>query len=120
MAALIVYTAAVPIHPDMKRVDVCSADRDLDATACSSPALARRVALRARRGAANGARGRQRARRDQGSEVPLEEYVEATILSEFAPADGDPATVERMLEVQAVIGRTYAVGASRPARARRV
>jgi stage II sporulation protein D len=42
--------------------------------------------------------------------VPLEEYVEATILSEFAPAGGDPATVERMLEVQAVVGRTYAIG----------
>ena len=41
--------------------------------------------------------------------VPLEEYVQATILSEFAPATGDPALVERMLEVQAVIARTYAV-----------
>lgn len=41
--------------------------------------------------------------------VPLEEYVEATIISEFAPAGGDPAVVERMLEVQAVIGRTYAL-----------
>ena len=42
--------------------------------------------------------------------VPLEDYVEATILSEFAPAGGDPAVVERMLEVQAVVGRTYAIG----------
>ena len=42
--------------------------------------------------------------------MPLEDYVEATILSEFAPAGGDPAAVERMLEVQAVIGRTYAIG----------
>jgi stage II sporulation protein D len=41
--------------------------------------------------------------------VPLEEYVEATILSEFAPPGGDPGVVERMLEVQAVIGRTYAL-----------
>ena len=41
--------------------------------------------------------------------VPLEEYVEATVLSEFAPPGGDPGVVERMLEVQAVIGRTYAV-----------
>jgi stage II sporulation protein D len=41
--------------------------------------------------------------------VPLETYVQATILSEFAPASGDPAVIERMLEVQAVIGRTYAV-----------
>ncbi len=42
--------------------------------------------------------------------MPLEDYVEATILSEFAPAGGDPAVVERMFEVQAVIGRTYAIG----------
>jgi stage II sporulation protein D len=41
--------------------------------------------------------------------VPLEEYVAATIISEFAPGDGDPIVVERMLEVQAVIGRTYAL-----------
>jgi stage II sporulation protein D len=41
--------------------------------------------------------------------VGLEEYVEAAILSEFAPPSGDPAEVERMLEVQAVIARTYAI-----------
>jgi stage II sporulation protein D len=41
--------------------------------------------------------------------VPLETYVRTTILSEFAPPGGDPGTVERMLEVQAVIGRTYAL-----------
>jgi len=41
--------------------------------------------------------------------VPFETYVQATILSEFAPANGDPETVERMLEVQAIIGRTYAL-----------
>ena len=41
--------------------------------------------------------------------VPFETYVQATILSEFAPASGDPETVERMLEVQAIIGRTYAL-----------
>lgn len=41
--------------------------------------------------------------------MPLEEYVAATIISEFAPPDGEPVTVERMLEVQAVIGRTYAL-----------
>ena len=40
--------------------------------------------------------------------VALEEYVRGTILSEFAPPGGDPADVERMLEVQAVIARTYA------------
>jgi stage II sporulation protein D len=41
--------------------------------------------------------------------VPFESYVQATILSEFAPANGDAEVVERMLEVQAVIGRTYAL-----------
>lgn len=41
--------------------------------------------------------------------VPLEEYVRVTSLSEFAPASGDPALVERMLEVQAIISRTYAL-----------
>jgi stage II sporulation protein D len=41
--------------------------------------------------------------------VPLEEYVQATVLSEFAPPSGDAAVVERMLEIQAVIGRTYAL-----------
>jgi stage II sporulation protein D len=41
--------------------------------------------------------------------VPIEEYVAATIVSEFAPPDGEPAVVERMLEIQAVIGRTYAL-----------
>ena len=40
--------------------------------------------------------------------VPLEEYVRGTIISEFAPPTGDPAEVEQMLEVQAVIARTYA------------
>lgn len=41
--------------------------------------------------------------------VPLEDYVRGAILSEFAPADGDPAVIRRMLEVQAVISRTYAL-----------
>jgi stage II sporulation protein D len=41
--------------------------------------------------------------------VPLESYVQAAILSEFAPPGGDADIVERMLEVQAVIGRTYAI-----------
>lgn len=41
--------------------------------------------------------------------VPLEEYVEAAILSEFAPARGDERVVLRMLEVQAVISRTWTV-----------
>jgi stage II sporulation protein D len=42
-------------------------------------------------------------------EIALEEYVRATALSEFAPAAGEPADVGRMLEVQAIISRTYAV-----------
>jgi stage II sporulation protein D len=42
-------------------------------------------------------------------QVPLEEYVHAAILSEFAPAAGDATVVERMLQVQAVISRTYAM-----------
>ena len=41
--------------------------------------------------------------------VPIEDYVRAASLSEFAPPSGDMAVVERMLEVQAVIARTYAV-----------
>jgi len=41
--------------------------------------------------------------------VELEDYVRAAILSEFAPPAGDPGDIERMLEVQAVIARTYAV-----------
>lgn len=41
--------------------------------------------------------------------VPVEEYVEATVLSEFAPPSGDSAVIERMLEIQSVIGRTYAL-----------
>jgi stage II sporulation protein D len=40
--------------------------------------------------------------------VALEDYVRAAILSEFAPPSGEPADVEHMLEVQAVIARTYA------------
>jgi stage II sporulation protein D (peptidoglycan lytic transglycosylase) len=42
-------------------------------------------------------------------DVPLEEYVQATALSEVAPAAGEIGTVERMLELQTIIGRTYAV-----------
>jgi len=42
-------------------------------------------------------------------DVPLEEYVQATVISEVAPAADDIETVVRMLELQAVISRTYAV-----------
>jgi SpoIID/LytB domain protein len=42
-------------------------------------------------------------------EVPLEDYVQATAISEVAPAAGDVSLVERMLEVQTIVSRTYAV-----------
>jgi stage II sporulation protein D len=42
-------------------------------------------------------------------EVPLEDYVAATALSEVHPDVADAAVAERMYEVQAVIARTYAL-----------
>jgi len=42
-------------------------------------------------------------------DVLLEDYVRVTAISEFAPAAGDLLTVERMLEVQTIISRSYAV-----------
>ncbi len=41
--------------------------------------------------------------------LTLEEYVRGSILAEFAPAGGNPADVEGMLEVQAVVSRTFAI-----------
>ena len=41
-------------------------------------------------------------------DVPMEDYVAAAALSEFAPAAGDRAAVEAMFEVQAIVARTYA------------
>jgi stage II sporulation protein D len=41
-------------------------------------------------------------------QVPLEEYVLASILSEIAPAQGDPGVLERVFEIQAIVARTYA------------
>lgn len=41
--------------------------------------------------------------------VRLEDYVRATVLSEFAPPSGDEWAVEKMFEVQAIVSRTYAV-----------
>jgi stage II sporulation protein D (peptidoglycan lytic transglycosylase) len=46
---------------------------------------------------------------DHVERVPLERYVRTVVLSEFAPSDGDPVIVERMLEVQAILSRTYAL-----------
>ena len=45
----------------------------------------------------------------QTRRVPLEDYVRAVILSEFAPAEGELPNIQRMLQVQAVISRTYSV-----------
>lgn len=42
-------------------------------------------------------------------EIPLEDYVTATALSEVHPPAADEAVVSRMFEVQAVIARTYAL-----------
>lgn len=50
--------------------------------------------------------------------VKLEDYVRAAIISEFAPPDGEPELVGQMLQVQAVIARTYAL-ANRGRHARR-
>jgi stage II sporulation protein D len=41
--------------------------------------------------------------------VGVEDYVRAAAISEFAPPSGDPHVMEQMLEVQAVIARTYAL-----------
>ncbi len=41
--------------------------------------------------------------------VPLEEYVRTAVLSEVAPEPREVTTGERMLDVQAIIARTYAV-----------
>ena len=40
--------------------------------------------------------------------VPVEEYVRVVTLSEFGPRRGDPGVVGRILEVQAIVSRTYA------------
>ena len=41
--------------------------------------------------------------------VPLEEYVAGSVISEVAPPSGDEAIIEQLLEVQAVVARTYAL-----------
>ena len=41
--------------------------------------------------------------------VPIESYVRTVILSEFAPVAADPTNVEHMLELQAIVSRTYAL-----------
>ena len=42
--------------------------------------------------------------------VPLEEYVAGSVISEVAPPSGDDAVIGRMLEVQAIVARTFAIG----------
>lgn len=42
--------------------------------------------------------------------VPLEDYVLASALAEVSPVDQPASAVERILEVQAVLARTYAAG----------
>jgi stage II sporulation protein D len=42
-------------------------------------------------------------------QVGIEEYVRGAILSEYAPASGEPDVVGRMFEVQAMLSRTYAL-----------
>lgn len=42
-------------------------------------------------------------------DVPLEQYVETTVLSEVHPDAADEPFAERLFEVQAIIARTYAV-----------
>lgn len=54
--------------------------------------------------------------RNAGSvvQVPLEEYVRVVILSEFTPGRGNVEAIARMLEVQAIVSRTYARVARHP------
>jgi stage II sporulation protein D len=40
--------------------------------------------------------------------LPLEDYVLAAVLSEVAPASGEPDAMRRMFAVQAIVARTYA------------
>ena len=42
-------------------------------------------------------------------DVPLEQYVETTILSEVHPDAADEPIAERLFDVQAIVARTYAV-----------
>lgn len=41
-------------------------------------------------------------------QVPIEEYVLASILTEMAPTTAEPVAIERLFEVQAIVARTYA------------
>lgn len=79
------------------------------AVGCSAPAGRATLHLSKPSGPASIRVGIREGNKTTIRKVPLEDYVQAAILSEFAPPSGEPAIVERMLEVQAVIGRTYAL-----------
>lgn len=81
----------------------------LCATACSGSSVRGTFP-----GAARDAPRSVRVRTIEGSAfrirvVPLEQYVAAAALSEFAPSANDSKSVEAMLEIQAILGRTYAL-----------
>lgn len=77
-------------------------------SACSAPPV--RVALMpAPRVSAQTVRVQVGQERNAVRRISLEDYVRAAIISEFAPPDGEPAAIGRMLQVQAVIARTYAL-----------
>ncbi len=81
----------------------------LSAAACSAPASRSTLPSGLPRLPASIRIGVKEGNRVTIRKVPFERYVQATMLSEFAPASGDPAALERMFEVQAVIARTYAL-----------
>ena len=74
------------------------------AVGCSAPAGRATLHLSKPAGPASIRVGIRDGNKTTIRKVPLEDYVQAAILSEFAPPSGEPAIVERMLEVQAVIG----------------
>jgi stage II sporulation protein D (peptidoglycan lytic transglycosylase) len=80
------------------------------AAACSRPGSRTALPGEATRTPAYVRVGTKEGNRLTIRKVPLEEYIRATILSEFAPAaSSDAASTEQMFEVQAVVARTYAL-----------
>ena len=77
-------------------------------TACSS-AVARDGLTPVMRDSAKPLRVQIAQERNTVRTVRLEDYVRAAVISEFAPPSGDPDKIQQMLEVQAVIARTYAL-----------
>jgi stage II sporulation protein D len=95
LSALIIGCSGADLRPTARRTHALGLRPPLARNSFAAPAQIRIRALE---------RGVEVLR-----DVPLEDYVEATILSEFDPAVEDVTLVERMLEVQAVISRTYAL-----------